>query len=80
MWCQQQAKGYTGAALFNEEAALILLNEVAPFLPLYATISGHYWWPWIKNYYAEVIMIDGGISGMLSYAWIDQDLKKEMGY
>ncbi len=35
---------------------------------------------WIKKYYAEVTMIDGGSSGMLRYAWIDQDLKKEMGY
>lgn len=38
------------------------------------------YWPWVKNYYGE---IDCGLQNqepMLSLIWIDQDLKKEMGY
>jgi len=67
---------------FNEmckEASLIELREVA-HLPLIATPSGHYWWPWIKNYYGEVTITDGEISSLMGYAWIDQDLKESMGY
>ena len=62
----------------------------AVFLPLVPTVvndaaymsigSGRYstyWWPWVKNYY--------GAAYLMSYyainsAWIDQDLKAEMGY
>jgi peptide/nickel transport system substrate-binding protein len=38
------------------------------------------YWPWVKNYYGE---IDCGLQNqepMLSLIWIDQELKKEMGY
>jgi peptide/nickel transport system substrate-binding protein len=39
------------------------------------------WWPWVKNYYGE---IDAGVGPntmpMYSSLWIDQDLKKEMGF
>ncbi|MEK7353253.1 MAG: ABC transporter substrate-binding protein [Chloroflexota bacterium] len=31
------------------------------------------WWPWLKNYYGQG-------TGMVRYSWIDQDLKKSMGY
>jgi len=41
---------------------------------------GHYWWPWIKNYYGERSIGDGELATILAYAWIDQDLKAEMGY
>ncbi|MEE8418966.1 MAG: ABC transporter substrate-binding protein [Dehalococcoidales bacterium] len=32
-----------------------------------------FWWPWLKNYYGQGL-------ALTRYAWIDQDLKKEMGY
>lgn len=62
-----------------KEASLILLRE-CPHIPLYASISGHYWWPWIKNYYGEVSATDGGVASILHYCWIDQDLKTELGH
>lgn len=38
------------------------------------------WWPWVKNYYGEqrVGCINHG--AILSRIWIDQELKKKMGY
>jgi peptide/nickel transport system substrate-binding protein len=39
------------------------------------------WWPWVKNYYGE---IDCGVGTnkmpIISSLWIDQNLKKSMGY
>jgi len=64
----------------EKEAGLILLKEVGPYIPLYAQISGHYWWPWIKNYYGEISADDGGVASIITYCWVDEDLKKEMGY
>lgn len=33
----------------------------------------NFWWPWLKNYYGQG-------TGFVTYAWVDQDLKKAMGY
>jgi len=39
-----------------------------------------YWWPWVKNYYGEFAVADNDFQPLLSKAWIDQKLKKKMGY
>ena len=62
-----------------KEAALIFTRE-APYLPLAPTIRGHYWWPWLKNYYGERTDEDDDIADVMSYIWIDQNLKSELGY
>jgi len=61
------------------EAGLYLLQHV-PYLPLSPVVRGHAWWPWLKNYYGEKTSEDGTMSDVLSYVWIDQDMKKKMGY
>ena len=33
----------------------------------------NFWWPWLNNHY-------GSGTGFVKYAWLDQDLKKSMGY
>jgi len=66
--------------ILEREASLVLLEDVAPYIPLYAIASGHFWWPWLQNYYGELTCDDGSIPGMLSYVWVDEDMKKEMGY
>lgn len=38
------------------------------------------WWPWVKNYYGEVEAGCSNFNPMLATLWIDQDLKKSMGY
>lgn len=32
-----------------------------------------FWWPWVKNYYGQG-------APFVRYAWVDQDMKKAMGY
>ena len=66
------------AQLF-EQASLILLRE-AVLIPHNALPEGHYWWPWVKNYYGERNVADMEIPHIVSRAWIDQELKKEMGF
>jgi peptide/nickel transport system substrate-binding protein len=38
------------------------------------------WWPWLKNYHGEVSV--GYLNGFswATWAWLDQDMKKSMGY
>jgi len=62
-----------------KEAFQILRNTVAE-LPICPGMSGHYWWPWIKNYYGEFTTSDGTLDSIPAYMWLDQDLKTEMGY
>jgi peptide/nickel transport system substrate-binding protein len=38
------------------------------------------WWPWVKNYYGEVEAGFNNSNPMFSTLWIDQDLKKKMGF
>lgn len=38
------------------------------------------WWPWVKNYYGEFDSAYQNIGPIVARAWIDEDLKKEMGY
>jgi len=62
-----------------KEAAIIALEDL-PWIPLNLMLDGDYWWPWIKNYYGEHIVRDNDFASILAHAWIDQDLKAEMGY
>jgi hypothetical protein len=38
------------------------------------------WWPWVKNFYGGMEASAWNPDGFLAYAWIDQDLKDEMGF
>ncbi len=62
-----------------EEAAIHIINEV-PYLPLDLTPIKWFWWPWLKNYYGEWNIEDGGLYPIVPYIWIDQSMKKKMGY
>jgi len=63
-----------------KEAFAIIEPEV-PVIPLMSGVMGHFWWPWLKNYYGEVNVGDwGNPIPVLARAWIDQDLKAEMGF
>ncbi|MBA7692042.1 hypothetical protein ES703_100600 [subsurface metagenome] len=54
----------------------IVVNDAAYMSPGADSLAS-YWWPWVKNYYGEAYFYS--IYSMTS-AWIDQDLKAEMGY
>ena len=62
-----------------KEAAIIMLNEVN-IVPTDPTPKGHFWWPWIKNYYGERAVADFDIASILARAWIDEDMKADMGH
>jgi hypothetical protein len=38
------------------------------------------WWPWMKNYYNEVDAGYHNYMPMIQRMWIDQSMKKSMGY
>lgn len=38
------------------------------------------WWPWVKNYYGELRVGAQRAAPILARIWIDQELKKKMGY
>jgi peptide/nickel transport system substrate-binding protein len=38
------------------------------------------WWPWVKNYYGEIRVGAWRSAPILARVWIDQELKKKMGY
>jgi peptide/nickel transport system substrate-binding protein len=38
------------------------------------------WWPWVKNYYGETRASAHRVAPILTRIWIDQELKKKMGY
>ncbi|MBA7557226.1 hypothetical protein ES705_49970 [subsurface metagenome] len=62
-----------------KELALIALDDV-PYIPIAVEAFNATWWPWVKNYYGEWEASSYGPGPVAAYAWIDQDLKKEMGY
>lgn len=62
-----------------KEAAVIAAREVSG-IGLYLIPQGMFWWPWVQNYYGEVSVEDGSFGGLSPYIWIDQNMKKEMGY
>jgi peptide/nickel transport system substrate-binding protein len=62
-----------------KEASLIVMRDVIG-IPLYLGSSRLYYWPWVKGYYGELSIHDWSLSGLTPYMWIDQNMKKEMGF
>lgn len=48
------------------------------WLPGYYVYSA--WWPWLKNYYGEIRVLAWSEAPIFAQAWIDEKLKKQMGY
>lgn len=60
-----------------KEAVLIALTDCTDMcLPTAMVYNA--WWPWMKNYSGEAGVAYPG--GLMRYVWIDQALKKKMGY
>ncbi len=60
-----------------KEIVVIALEECA-YLPLAMGYGRLYWWPWIKNYWGE--QNRAITQAPFETMWLDQALKKEMGY
>ena len=67
------------ADALNKELMKYVLDQ-AWEIPSPAPPAYHFWWPWVKNYHGESSMgFDNGYT-YSKYIWLDQDLKKAMGY
>jgi peptide/nickel transport system substrate-binding protein len=54
--------------------------EQAPAVILPTAISYIAWWPWVKNYYGETNVGAQNFGPISARIWIDQEMKKKMGY
>jgi peptide/nickel transport system substrate-binding protein len=65
------------ARLSRELLAKVLYDSYAITYPQKPTYT--FWWPWLKNFYGAMNV--GAFRGpAYEYMWIDQDLKKSMGF
>jgi peptide/nickel transport system substrate-binding protein len=62
----------------REITAEILL--MAPFILLPTSYRYQAWWPWVKNYEGEMYVGPVRTSPLYARSWIDQRLKKSMGF
>ncbi|MFC2038756.1 ABC transporter substrate-binding protein [Chloroflexota bacterium] len=65
-------------ALYKELMGYVY--EQAWAIPNIETPQGTFWWPWIKNYHGEDSMGFWNFPNWVNWVWIDQDMKKTMGY
>jgi len=65
-------------SIMRETVKHVLDQAYAIPSPVYRSIT--FWWPWLRNYSGETTI--GYFMGdfWTTYVWIDQDMKKEMGY
>ena len=54
--------------------------KLAPSVDAPGAWEPTFWWPWLKNYNGEISLGVNDHGHVWPYIWIDQDLKKEMGY
>jgi peptide/nickel transport system substrate-binding protein len=68
----------TASAELKKLAVYIL--EQVPCIILPTSYYYSAWWPWVKNYYGEVRVGAHRSAPILARIWIDQEMKKKMGY
>jgi peptide/nickel transport system substrate-binding protein len=49
-------------------------------IPMPGGVSYDLWWPWLKNYYGPLSVGYINTDNWVTWAWIDTDLKRSMGY
>jgi peptide/nickel transport system substrate-binding protein len=58
----------------------IYLREQAYHIPRAKRPPVNLWWPWLKNYSGESFVSYGTVASWSPWVWLDQDLKRSMGY
>jgi peptide/nickel transport system substrate-binding protein len=66
------------AAKLKEAVPFILEQCVAVWTPLPRTYR--MWWPWVQNYHGEWALGCDDEWLILDYMWLDEEMKKDMGY
>ncbi|WP_200843660.1 ABC transporter substrate-binding protein [Pantoea sp. 18069] len=64
--------------MLRELTAQVLDQAPAIWMP--APYRYTAWWPWVKNYGGEMFVGAGRMAPIHAQLWIDQDLKKKMGF
>jgi len=67
-----------GMAMYKEMLKYVL--DQAFTIPAPSGFGSHFWWPWLKNYSGEFSVGFAFYDSWTPFVWIDQDLKKSMGY
>jgi len=62
-----------------QEMTTYVLDQ-APAIWLPASYVHTAWWPWVKNYDGELFVGAGRSAPFYARIWIDQDMKKKMGF
>jgi len=73
---------------YDDQAWMALVKEIVPFMVeecvmgiwLPVPYAYNMWWPWVKNFRGETDIGFFTPNKMATYIWIDQELKKSMGY
>jgi len=65
-------------AIFKELNVYFL--DQCPVIPVPLAYSYCFAWPWVKNYYGEISVGTLRYAPIFARIWLDQELKKEMGY
>lgn len=61
--------------------ASLKLQQDAVNVPLMMIGDRNYYWPWVQNYYGEVTVTDdAAFADVAKFMWIDQNMKKKMGF
>jgi len=58
----------------------LMMMEAAPYVPLAPRTIRAYYWDWVQNYYGEFSLSDGGVHELIPYMWIDEKIKKDLGF
>ena len=69
---------YQAMDLFREMSKHVM--DQAYVIPRVTGYVTHFWWPWLKNYNGEESLGYYNTYNWAQYVWLDQDLKKSMGY
>jgi len=65
-------------SIIKELMAYVL--DLALVVPYPKAPAYRMWWPWVKNYSGEWSMGNWNADSYVQYIWVDEDLKKSMGY
>jgi peptide/nickel transport system substrate-binding protein len=59
---------------------IIYILDQAPAISLPVPYYYTAWWPWVKNYQGEVRVGAQRSAPIMARIWMDEELKKNMGY
>ena len=76
---KQTPEGEARMAILRDIAARAI-DEVVPGIPLGTPYQLRVTWPWVKNWYGETEESAWGTAHINARIWIDQELKKSLGY